>query len=412
MSCVKSKEKKSGIGLLALLLCVIAVTVTGTLAYFTAKDTVVNAFSIADGIEVKVVEPSWNPEEAVNLLPTQTVAKDPAIQNPNDIPVYVTAEVTIPTKDSVTAKLDGTPRPQQVTDLFSYETNDKWELDDVIAGDGTVTYRYIYTEPLAPGETSQSIFDSVTVCNYVNDQLTPDELHQQIIVVGFGIQTEGIATPEEAAAILFAQNAPSGGDEGDLVTYAVYTDADKSLDFYKRSSIPESGDGIEVYPIDEENCDYANGKAPWAAHAMDIKSVAVMDEGISPTSMVEWFAGFENCQTIDVTKLEVERVRSFMYTFTACASIKTLDLSTWNVPADAEINWMFVETASLTTIYANDSWDVLAESNSSTNDMFESCPNLVGGQGTTYISHLSGYNSHKFAHIDGGSSNPGYFTAK
>lgn len=408
MSCTKSKEKKSGLGLLALLLCVIAVTVTGTLAYFTAKDTVVNAFGIADGIEVKVVEPSWNPEEAVNLLPTQTVAKDPAIQNPNDIPVYVTAEVTIPTKDIVTAELDGTPRPQQVTDLFSYETNDKWQLDDVTTGDGTVTYRYIYTEPLAPGETSQSIFDSVTVCNYVNDQLTPDELHQQIIVVGFGIQTEGIATPEEAAAILFAQNAPK-------VTYAVFTDADKSLNFYKRSSMPESGNGIEVYPIDEEDCDYCaytGGESPWVSHVMDIESVAVVDEGISPTSMAGWFSGLGNCQTFEVTKLEVERVRSFMFTFETCLSVKTLDLSTWNVSADAETSWMFSEIAGIETIYANDSWNALADSDKPTTNMFNSCPNLVGGQGTTFISHLPMYNTHKYARIDGGSSSPGYFTAK
>ena len=66
-------EKKKGIGVLAVLLCVLAVVCTGTLAYFTAKDTVTNDFTIADGIKVKVVEPNWNPDEAVNLLPTQTV---------------------------------------------------------------------------------------------------------------------------------------------------------------------------------------------------------------------------------------------------------------------------------------------------------------------------------------------------
>ncbi len=106
------REKKKSAGILAIVLCALAVVCTGTLAYFTAKDTVINDFSIADGVKVKVVEPNWNPDEAVNLLPTQTVPKDPAIQNPNDIPIYVTAEVTIPTKDIVTAELDGTPRPQ------------------------------------------------------------------------------------------------------------------------------------------------------------------------------------------------------------------------------------------------------------------------------------------------------------
>lgn len=407
MSITTTNEKKKGIGALAVLLCILAVVCTGTLAYFTAKDTVINDFTIADGIKVKVVEPSWNPDEAVNLLPTQTVPKDPAIQNPNDIPIYVTAEVTIPTKDIITAELDGTPRPQQVTDLFSYEVNDKWVLDDVVTGDGTVTYRYIYTEPLEPGDTTQSIFDSVTVCNYVNGQLTPDELHQQIIVVGFGIQTEGIETPEDAAAILFAQTTPK-------VTYAVFTASDGSLNFYKRTSMPESGNGIEVYPIDEEDCDYTDGTAPWNAHTREIKSIAVIDDGISPTSMGEWFADCENCLTIDVTKLNVERVRTFWATFAACASVETLDLSTWNVPADVETtNYMFFEMRDVVTIYANDSWEAIADDTSRPNNTtFASSPKLTGGQGTTFLSHLSLYNSYQYARIDGSSGKPGYFTSK
>lgn len=407
MSIITANEKKKGIGALAVLLCVLAVVCTGTLAYFTAKDTVTNDFTIADGIKVKVVEPNWNPDDAVNLLPTQTVAKDPAIQNPNDIPIYVTAEVTIPTKDIITAELDGTPRPQQVTDLFSYEANDKWVLDDVVTGDGTVTYRYIYTEPLEPGDTTQSIFDSVTVCNYVNGQLTPDELHQQIIVVGFGIQTEGIETPEDAAAILFTQTTPK-------VTYAVFTASDGSLNFFKRTSMPESGNGIEVYPIDEENCDFTDGTAPWNAHTREIKIITVVDDGISPTSMGEWFADCENCLTIDVTKLNVERVRTFWATFAACASVETLDLSTWNVPADVETtNYMFFEMRDVVTIYANDSWEAIADDTSRPNNTtFASSPKLTGGQGTTFASKPSLFNSYQYARIDGSSGKPGYFTEK
>ena len=41
--------------------------------------------------------------------------------------------------------------------------------------------------------------------------------------------------------------------------------------------------------------------------------------------------------------------------------------------------------------------------------MFDNCTSLVGGSGTTY----NGANVDKtYAHIDGGTSNPGYFTAK
>ena len=41
--------------------------------------------------------------------------------------------------------------------------------------------------------------------------------------------------------------------------------------------------------------------------------------------------------------------------------------------------------------------------------MFKDCTSLVGGQGTTYdADHVDA----EYAHIDGGTSNPGYFTDK
>ena len=42
-------------------------------------------------------------------------------------------------------------------------------------------------------------------------------------------------------------------------------------------------------------------------------------------------------------------------------------------------------------------------------DMFKDCTSLVGGKGTTYdVNHVDV----DYAHIDGGTSNPGYFTEK
>ena len=42
--------------------------------------------------------------------------------------------------------------------------------------------------------------------------------------------------------------------------------------------------------------------------------------------------------------------------------------------------------------------------------MFKNCTNLVGGKGTTW--NESNPMDKTYAHIDGGPSNPGYFTAK
>jgi hypothetical protein len=68
---------------------------------------------------------------------------------------------------------------------------------------------------------------------------------------------------------------------------------------------------------------------------------------------------------------------------------------------------MFEESNKLQTIYVGSGWSTAAVTGSA--NMFFNCTILVGGQGTTYdANHVD----KTYAHIDGGPSNPGYFTAK
>ena len=68
---------------------------------------------------------------------------------------------------------------------------------------------------------------------------------------------------------------------------------------------------------------------------------------------------------------------------------------------------MFYNCPDLRTIYVGSGWSTAAVTNSV--NMFNNCTSLVGGQGTTYdANHVD----KTYAHIDGGPSNPGYFTDK
>ena len=67
---------------------------------------------------------------------------------------------------------------------------------------------------------------------------------------------------------------------------------------------------------------------------------------------------------------------------------------------------MFYNCSNLRTIYVGNGWSTAAVTHSA--NMFSNCTSLVGGQGTTYdANHID----KTYAHIDGGASNPGYFTA-
>jgi len=87
--------------------------------------------------------------------------------------------------------------------------------------------------------------------------------------------------------------------------------------------------------------------------------------------------------------------------------LTSLDISGFNTANVTDMQDMFAVCPALTTIYVGDGWSTAAVTSS--NDMFYGCTSLVGGMGTTYdANHVD----KAYAHIDGGPSNPGYFTAK
>lgn len=90
--------------------------------------------------------------------------------------------------------------------------------------------------------------------------------------------------------------------------------------------------------------------------------------------------------------------------------LEMLDLSHMDISSLKEADSMFTNDGSLKTIYVNSKFD-LSKFNSP--GMFGGSQNLVGGQGTT-PSQFTTENPFdaKFAHIDGGKDNPGYFTLK
>ena len=92
--------------------------------------------------------------------------------------------------------------------------------------------------------------------------------------------------------------------------------------------------------------------------------------------------------------------------FHGCSSLTSLDLSSFNTAKVIYMDSMFDGCSNLSTIYGGDGWTTDALK-SSTN-MFYNCTSIRGGMGTTYdANHVDA----AYAHIDGGLSNPGYFTA-
>ena len=119
---------------------------------------------------------------------------------------------------------------------------------------------------------------------------------------------------------------------------------------------------------------------------------------------------FYNCPgltSLDVSSFNTANVKNMNWVFYGCSGLTNLDLSGFNTGNVTDMYEMFSGCSSLTTIYAGSEWSTAAVTWGG--NMFTNCTNLVGGAGTVYnAEHVD----HTYAHIDGGTSNPGYFTDK
>jgi surface protein len=121
-------------------------------------------------------------------------------------------------------------------------------------------------------------------------------------------------------------------------------------------------------------------------------------------------AMFQDCMSItsmDLSSFNTANVNDMRSMFSGCDGLTSLDLTSFNTANVTRTGSMFSYSNALTTIYVGSGWSTAAVTSSS--DMFFNCTSLVGGQGTTYdANHID----KAYAHIDGGTSNPGYFTDK
>ena len=213
--------------------------------------------------------------------------------------------------------------------------------------------------------------------------------------------------------------------------YAVYTEENTTLTFYcdyqrysrtgKTYSLKADGTNPE-WNLDGTSANvtnvvfdpsFANARPRstknWFYGMYNLESIEGM-ESLNTSEVTDMSYMFGNCQkltSIDVSHFNTSKVTKMSDMFAACWELTSLDLSSFNTANVTEMDWMFYGRNNLQTIYVGEGWSTAAVTNSE--DMFNKCHSLVGGQGTTYDeNHLDA----AYAHVDGGLDNPGYFTDK
>ena len=143
----------------------------------------------------------------------------------------------------------------------------------------------------------------------------------------------------------------------------------------------------------------------WCTSLTSLDLSSFDTHNVTDMSFMFYMSG--NIASLDVSHFNTSNVTNMSRMFYKCGSLTSLDLSSFNTANVTDMDWMFSWCGCLTTICVSDKWSMGAVGDA--NNMFTNSTSLVGGAGTTYdANHVD----KAYAHIDGGTDNPGYFTEK
>ncbi len=162
---------------------------------------------------------------------------------------------------------------------------------------------------------------------------------------------------------------------------------------------------IDLSPLNTDNVTNMSSMFFGCSSLTDIDLSPLNTENV--TYMGSMFSGCSSLTDIDLSHFNTENVTDMSRMFYFCSSLTSLDLSHFNTDNVTDMSRMFSYCYQLKRIYVGNEWSTANVTIG--NDMFDLCPNLVGGAGTRYDEN---YIDFTYAHIDGGMINPGYFRDK
>ncbi len=164
--------------------------------------------------------------------------------------------------------------------------------------------------------------------------------------------------------------------------FAVYSDDDNSLTFYKDKTIPGQSDeyqGKEATKVYEnvETTIYGSStdeRPEWCNDEMNevIESVR-FDDVIKPKSCAAWFWDMSNCTSIDLVNLDTSECENFSFMFCNCENLESLDVSGFDTSKSTDFTCMFTDCEKVDKLDVNGFETNAAESFA---QMFGGCSSL------------------------------------
>ena len=191
---------------------------------------------------------------------------------------------------------------------------------------------------------------------------------------------------EKAGEYYFINDSETGWLFKDVVKEVKNVVFDPSFAEYLPKSTAHWFEGMTLYNITDIR--YLNTK--------EVANMGYMFNGFGFTS---------DFTELNLMDFDTHNVTDMRYMFNGC-KLKVIDLSTFDTRQVQFMTAMFYGCPNLETIYVGDDWSTAALTTNGKKELFTNCPNLKGGNGTTYD---NGHRDADYAHADE-SGNPGYMT--
>ena len=171
--------KKKNLTIILLVALVVTIAVGATFAYlYSFTDAKENVFTFAENIKGNLSEPSWDPDDALNLTPGKEIAKDPQIKNISENGVVEYAAIKLTFLDGAGNEISAA-NMVTLLNLVEIDWSNNWTLKDgtLTTSAGTVTAAsaeqiWVFNNTLPQGVTTDPIFYSITI----PESITPDNL--------------------------------------------------------------------------------------------------------------------------------------------------------------------------------------------------------------------------------------------
>lgn len=176
---MKKNNKRTKKGAIIALCMAGAIAISGAFAFLSDSESAINRFSFTDEdgeqtVDVRIEEPNWHEEDGKDILPLETVTKDPQVVNAGENDVYSFVTVLVPTaKDIKLNTNDGTVYTAKDVELFTYSVKDGWTEVAATADKVTVDDAHSFTSKVTGSEEVVTGAPVVLKTNTVDEQIVP-----------------------------------------------------------------------------------------------------------------------------------------------------------------------------------------------------------------------------------------------